>query len=230
LVLVVVILAFGLSPATLALWLWKRSLVVLFIVGSVLACVIEGLSAVILGYGRSFEPGFPLAVGTAFWRTVVLGLGGGLFVLVAYTITHWIFVSITKPNKDKACYEEYRPEHVQIETIPDPFDEIRKELIKNPAKKQEVDKFYKQLKPKGKRLLLSVDGGGAKGLERALEGGLGAMFLHHKRVQQVKDERQKKILAKVLSYMANVAQILDFAVTAALLAGQAVTLLGPGVV
>jgi predicted acylesterase/phospholipase RssA len=163
LVFVVVILAFGLSPATLARWLWKQSLVVLFAVGSVLAFLIEGLSAVIPGYGWSFAPGFPLGIRAAFWRAVVLGLGGGLFILVAHTITHWIFVSIKKPNRDKACYEKYRPDHVKIEDIPDPFCELRKQLDSDPAKRQAADEFYNQLNPEGKKMLLSVDGGGAKG-------------------------------------------------------------------
>jgi predicted acylesterase/phospholipase RssA len=163
LVFVVVILAFGLSPATLARWLWKQSLVVLFVAGSALAFLVEGLSAVIPGYGWSFVPGFPLGVGNAFWRTVVLGLGGGLFILATHTITHWIFISITKPNKDKACYEKYRPDSVKIVDIPDPFDELEKELERDPAKRQAADEFYSQLNPEGKKMLLSVDGGGAKG-------------------------------------------------------------------
>jgi hypothetical protein len=163
LVFFVVLLAFGASPATLARWLRRKSLVVLFLVGSALAFLVEGLSAIVPTYGWMFAPGFPLGIHNAFWRTVALGLGGGLFVLLAYAITYQIFFLVTRPDKDQDDYEKYKPESVPIADIPDPFERIKKELDADPAKKQAADAFYEQLKPKGKKMLLSIDGGGSKG-------------------------------------------------------------------
>ena len=101
LVFFVVLFAFGLSPATLALLLRKQSLLVVFLVGSVLAFLVEGLSVVIPTYGWEFASGLPMGIENVFWRTVALGFGGGLFILIAHAITYQIFVLATKPNKEE---------------------------------------------------------------------------------------------------------------------------------
>ncbi len=89
----VVSIAFGLSPATLAYLLRKRGRLVLFLVGSGLAFVVEGLFSVVTrgGGGWIHVPPFPFTnPDRPLLRLILLGLGGGLFVLIAREITAWL--------------------------------------------------------------------------------------------------------------------------------------------
>jgi hypothetical protein len=97
--------AFSLGPATLALLLRKRSVFTLSLVGSAIAYVLEGLNVLVPGFGWTHVAPFPL-IGRPFWRVVLLGIEGGLFMFIVNSITYGIFVAATKPNRDDEKFED----------------------------------------------------------------------------------------------------------------------------
>jgi hypothetical protein len=96
--------AFGLSPATLALLLRKYRTFTLFLVGSAIAFVAEVLNVFFPGPGWRHLPSFPL-IDRPFWRLVLLGIGGGIFILIVNGITSAIHRAVVKPNKDDDRFE-----------------------------------------------------------------------------------------------------------------------------
>lgn len=50
-----------------------------------------------------------------------------------------------------------------IKVLEDPFEKIRQTYEADRSQKTQADNYYQQLKPEGKRLILSVDGGGTRG-------------------------------------------------------------------
>ena len=69
---------------------------------------------------------------------------------------------------------------------------------------------------------------GTEGLRRALESGLGAIFLYGGHIEEIQDEKQKRTLHDVLEFMAHLAQIAGVGLQVAQLTGLVPLLPGPG--
>ncbi len=91
--------AFSLGPATLAWMLRNRGVITLFLAGVAFAFLVEGLNVLVPGFGWTHVAPFPL-IDRPFWRVMLLGIEGGLFVLLVYGITYGIFFVVAKLNKD----------------------------------------------------------------------------------------------------------------------------------
>jgi len=154
--------AFGLAPATLALLLRNNRTASLFLVGSAIAFAAEALNLLVPGFGWRHVSSPPLT-NSPFWQAVLLGIAGGLFILIVNGITALIFKGVTQPNKDAHRFEWVEETYEQlkempIKEFPDPFEFERRK-----TDPEDAEAFCKQLNPDGKRLILSIDGGGTKG-------------------------------------------------------------------
>jgi hypothetical protein len=87
-VFVIVFGAFGLSLGTLAMLLRKQSGLVQLLAGTLLAGAVELANAFhrIPNVRWDFALGWPLGITSPIWRSVVLGLAGGVFVLIVNAI------------------------------------------------------------------------------------------------------------------------------------------------
>jgi hypothetical protein len=87
-VFVIVFGAFGLSLGTLAMLLRMQSGLVQFLAGTLLAGAVELANAfhLIPKVRWVFASGWPLGITSPIWRSVVLGLAGGAFVLIVNAI------------------------------------------------------------------------------------------------------------------------------------------------
>lgn len=154
--------AYGLGTATLALLLRKHRTITLFLVWSALAFVSEVLNVLVPDFGWTHLPPVPL-YDRPFWRLALLGIGGGFFILIVNGIASAIYRAVVKPNKDDDKFKGIEDTYEQlgdlsIEEIPDPFEFVKREV--NP---EDAEVFWQQLNPDGKKLMLSIDGGGTKG-------------------------------------------------------------------
>ena len=85
LVFAVVFGAFGLVLGSLAMWLRRRSYLLQFAAGTVLAGAAEALNVAAF-HAWTFRPGWPFGITNDWVRSAVLGLAGGIFVLVVNAI------------------------------------------------------------------------------------------------------------------------------------------------
>lgn len=152
--------AFSLGPATVALLLRKHTVFTLFLVWSAIAYASEVLNILGPSFGWTHLPSSPL-IDSPFWRVAFLGIAGGFFILIVNGITSGIFLAVAKPNKDDDKFEGIEKTYEQLRDLPidqilDPFDELK-------INKDDAEVFWKKFNPQGKRLILSLDGGGTKG-------------------------------------------------------------------
>jgi hypothetical protein len=81
-----------------------------------------------------------------------------------------------------------------------------------------------------RRAILAYRVSGTEGLRRAVEGALGALFLHQEQVKSAaqRDEKKEGIIRRFASLLADLSQIASFGIQAAQLMGGLPPLLGPG--
>lgn len=87
-VFVIVFGAFGLSLGTLAMLLRMQSALVQFLVGSLLAGTVELANVFhpVPNVRWDFAVGWPFGITSPIWRSVLLGMAGGAFVLIVNAI------------------------------------------------------------------------------------------------------------------------------------------------
>ncbi|MEP7111540.1 MAG: NAD-dependent epimerase/dehydratase family protein [Ferruginibacter sp.] len=92
-IIVIIIVAFGLVFGSLAFALRRKTDLVQFVTGVVFAGLIEAVNVlgIFPGYDWVFSEGWPLGITDPWWRTAVLALPGGLFILVLNLIMRNIY-------------------------------------------------------------------------------------------------------------------------------------------
>jgi dihydroflavonol-4-reductase len=87
-VFVIIFACFGLGLGLLALLLRRQGGLVQLLAGTVLAGAVELANALHLipGVRWDFAPGWPFGIDSPIWRSLVLGLAGGIFIIVVNAI------------------------------------------------------------------------------------------------------------------------------------------------